>query len=165
MTHYPSHERKAFLGWLNSGCPETAVVEENYQPCEITADEMLRRFASGTCSDVMPKEAVRAVIARLGAPDIAEHYRRNSTGLTYAMGAAALLVQRTAGDDPARKFLARLLDVEQEPQAADTGAAPTPREAVRTFAGSDGIPRASRRLNQFIDAYRAHTEATKDASQ
>jgi hypothetical protein len=35
----------------------------------------------------------------------------------------------------------------------EVAAAPLMAESVRTFTGSDGIPRASRRLNQFIDTY------------
>lgn len=103
MTHYPSHERRAFLDWLGDGCLEVATVEENYTPREVSADDLLRRFLLPTgCSDVMPGHAAEDVASQVD-------YYGDVAGITYAIAAATLLIKRAAGADAGHSFLARLI--------------------------------------------------------
>lgn len=106
MTHFPTHERRAFLEWIDAGFPDVATVEENYEPKEILAVDLLRRFLlPAGCTDVMPKAACEDVATEVG-------YDADASGMTYAIAASALLVQRAAGDDAAGKFLALLIEGE-----------------------------------------------------
>lgn len=106
MVHYPTHVRTAFLDWVSEGFPETATVEENYEPREVGADEMLRMFLlPAGCTDVMPADFCAAVGEQCG-------YYGDPRGLSYAIAASALLVQRAAGDSASSAFLERLLGPE-----------------------------------------------------
>ena len=104
MMHFPTHERQAFLAWIDDDFPNEAQVEEDYVPLTISADELLRRFLLPTaCTDVMPGEACQQVADHLG-------YDGDARGISYGVAAAALLVARAADEDAACAFLGRLLD-------------------------------------------------------
>lgn len=109
MVHYPNHVRNSFLQWVDDGCPERANWEENYEQMEIDADELLRRFLlPAGCTDIMPGQHCELVGEEINydGPSLA--------GLTYAIAAMALLVNRTSGAETASRFLDRLLNVREE---------------------------------------------------
>lgn len=109
MVHYPNHERRAFLDWIDDGCPTRATWEENYERVEIDADELLRRFLlPAGCTDIIPSQHCQLVGEEIGygGPSLA--------GLTYAIAAMTLLVNRSSGSAAACGFLDRLLNVHEE---------------------------------------------------
>jgi hypothetical protein len=104
MTHFPGHERRAFLDWIEAGFPDTATVEDDYEPREVPTPDLLRRFLLPlSCTDTLPKTYAEAVADQIG-------YGGDVAGISYAVAASALLVREAAGDVPAEKYLALLLD-------------------------------------------------------
>jgi len=107
MSHYPGHLRAQFVDWVESGCPDEAIVEENYEERKVPADEMLRAFLTPGCSDVIPGSTCADIADGVG-------YTRDARGMSYALGASVLLVQRAAGDDAAERYFARVLGTDDE---------------------------------------------------
>lgn len=103
MSHYQKHLRDAFLDWLGNGCPDVTTIEDNYEPHAIMADDLLRRFVlPDGCTDIMPRWACEQIAGLTGTD-------RDVRGMTYAIAAGALLVQRAVGDAGARLFLNKVL--------------------------------------------------------
>jgi hypothetical protein len=107
MSHYPTHQRQAFLEWLEAGCPDETTVEEHYEPHTISADELLRLFLHPGCSDVMPGWTCEQVAGLLGDGG------RDVHGMTYMIAASAMLVQRAVDDAAAMQFLDKVMPVEE----------------------------------------------------
>jgi hypothetical protein len=101
MMHFPGHKRDAFLEWVEADFPETAVIEENYEPRTVPYDALLRGFVD--CTDVMPREYCQMVSGKLG-------YWDDLQGLTYGLAATALLMARAVDDDAACAFLDKLVE-------------------------------------------------------
>lgn len=100
--HYPTHERQGFLEWVEAGFPDTATIEQNYEPVEISATGLCRSFMLPVgCSDVMPGHACDSVAGFVG-------YEGDASGMTYHVAAATLLCERVAGDGAGADFLRKL---------------------------------------------------------
>ena len=80
MSHYGTHLREAFCGWLEAGCPPEATVEVDYEPQTWETERLLRRMLN--CSVVMPGSLYDEVVACYGL---------DSRQQTYGSIARALL--------------------------------------------------------------------------
>lgn len=74
MPHYPGHLREAFLDWIESDCPDTATVEEGYEPQVWPAERLLG--VMWNCSDIMPGWLCELIDLRRGTT-----YARAARGL------------------------------------------------------------------------------------
>jgi hypothetical protein len=102
--HFPGHMRAAFEGWVHEGCPDTATLEEDYKPVEVSAAEFLRRFIE--CTDVMPYPLCETVATQVGIID------QNMRGMSYGNAANALLVARSSNEEAARDYLLAVFGAE-----------------------------------------------------
>ena len=71
-THHGTHEREAFLAWLDEGCPPVARVEVEYRDQTVPAEALLVSMLS--CNDVMSGIEYDTVVAELDLEPRAQTY-------------------------------------------------------------------------------------------
>lgn len=76
MTHYAGHRRDAFIEWLESGLPDPAHVEVDFQPETQTRLEFLWDLLQ--CTDILPSYYRSLVAERFGFPP--DHWRISTYG-------------------------------------------------------------------------------------
>ena len=80
--HYSFDRRERFARWVEDGCPDVTVIEQNEQKRRVPADVMLGQMQR--CTDVLPLALGETIGARLGV-------KSSLRGRSYGEAARRLL--------------------------------------------------------------------------